>query len=80
MRVVVAMSGGVDSSVAAAMMVEAGHEVIGIMLRLWNQEGQESTNRCCKPGATRGCPVRHPFPRDGRQTAFLSGGSGAFPG
>jgi len=51
MRVVVAMSGGVDSSVAAAMMVEAGHDVIGVMLRLWNQEGQESENRCCTPEA-----------------------------
>jgi len=30
MRVVVAMSGGVDSSVAAALMAEAGHEVIGL--------------------------------------------------
>ena len=32
-RVVVAMSGGVDSSVAAALMVEAGHETIGVGLR-----------------------------------------------
>ncbi len=48
-RVVVAMSGGVDSSVAAALLVEQGYEVIGIMLRLWG-EGESagaSTNRCC---------------------------------
>jgi len=37
-RVVVAMSGGVDSSVAAALLVEQGYEVIGIMLRLWAEE------------------------------------------
>lgn len=37
-RVVVAMSGGVDSSVAAALLVKQGYEVIGIMLRLWAEE------------------------------------------
>ncbi len=48
-RVVVAMSGGVDSSVAAALLVEQGYEVIGIMLRLWGEGGDAhaSTNRCC---------------------------------
>jgi tRNA-specific 2-thiouridylase len=44
-RVVVAMSGGVDSSVAAALLVEQGHEVIGVMMRLWAEE----ENRCCAP-------------------------------
>src|SRR5579883_1358384 len=38
-RIVVAMSGGVDSSVAAALLKEQGHEVIGIMLRLWSEPG-----------------------------------------
>lgn len=40
-RVVVAMSGGVDSSVAAALLKEAGWEVIGLTFRLW-EEGQAS--------------------------------------
>jgi tRNA-uridine 2-sulfurtransferase len=48
-RVVVAMSGGVDSSVAAALLVEAGFEVIGIMLKLWSEPGLECENRCCTP-------------------------------
>lgn len=43
-RVMVAMSGGVDSSVAAAAMVAAGHEVVGVTLRLW---GGESDSGCC---------------------------------
>lgn len=48
-RVVVAMSGGVDSSVAAALLVEQGYQVIGMMLRLWSEPGKESHNRCCTP-------------------------------
>lgn len=51
MRVVVAMSGGVDSSVAAALLVEEGYEVIGMMMRLWSDEamGGAEHNRCCTP-------------------------------
>jgi tRNA-specific 2-thiouridylase len=48
-RVVVAMSGGVDSSVAAALLVEQGFEVIGMMLRLWSEPGTGHENRCCTP-------------------------------
>jgi tRNA-specific 2-thiouridylase len=50
-RVVVAMSGGVDSSVAAALLVEQGYEVIGMMMRLWSEPGSENENRCCTPDA-----------------------------
>jgi hypothetical protein len=48
-RVVVAMSGGVDSSVVAALLVEQGYEVSGITLHLWSDPGQEAFNRCCTP-------------------------------
>ncbi len=42
--VLVAMSGGVDSSVAAALLVDAGHTVTGVTLKLW---GGESDSGCC---------------------------------
>ncbi len=45
--VVVGMSGGVDSSVAAALLVRQGYRVIGVMLRLWSEPGKEHENRCC---------------------------------
>lgn len=50
-RVIVAMSGGVDSSVAALLMKEQGYEVIGMTLRLWTSEDEDgnvaNNGRCC---------------------------------
>src|SRR5262245_44044907 len=48
MRIVVAMSGGVDSSVAAALLAEQGHDVIGLSMQLYDQtEGQTTFGGCC---------------------------------
>lgn len=54
-RVVVAMSGGVDSSVAAALLVRQGYDVVGMMMRLWSDEalGGAEHNRCCTPDQMR---------------------------
>ncbi|MDX1412671.1 MAG: tRNA 2-thiouridine(34) synthase MnmA [Candidatus Promineifilaceae bacterium] len=55
-RVVVAMSGGVDSSVAAALLVAQGYDVVGMMMRLWNEPGDRQNvqfNRCCTPDQMR---------------------------
>jgi len=49
MRVLVAMSGGVDSSLAAALLHAAGHEVIGVTLHLWDAAGDDKVGRCCAP-------------------------------
>ncbi len=52
MRIVCAMSGGVDSSVAAALLVEAGHDVVGLTMRLYDAQAAERRGRggtCCSP-------------------------------
>jgi tRNA-specific 2-thiouridylase len=47
-RIVVAMSGGVDSSVAAALLADQGHEVIGLSMQLYDQaEGDRTFGSCC---------------------------------
>ncbi len=54
MKIVCAMSGGVDSSVAAALLVEQGHEVIGLTMRLYDAGAHERSRggragTCCSP-------------------------------
>jgi tRNA-specific 2-thiouridylase len=54
-RIVVGMSGGVDSSVAAAILVEQGYDVVGVTLRVWpwreSQPGVDRFGSCCSPEA-----------------------------
>ncbi|MFM2308812.1 MAG: hypothetical protein RLY87_933 [Chloroflexota bacterium] len=59
-RVMVAMSGGVDSSVVAAMLHNAGHDVTGVTMHLWEGDGDKMVeSRCCSmemvSGARRVC-------------------------
>jgi tRNA-specific 2-thiouridylase len=48
-RVLVAMSGGVDSSVAAALLAEAGHEVLGVSMRVYDATDGARGRSCCGP-------------------------------
>jgi len=48
-RVLLAMSGGVDSSVAGGLLRAQGHEVVGVTLHLWDAEGEAKVGRCCAP-------------------------------
>ncbi len=54
-RIIVAMSGGVDSAVAAALLCRAGYDVVGVLLRIWPSRRpaavNERFNSCCSPRA-----------------------------
>jgi tRNA-specific 2-thiouridylase len=49
MRIVVAMSGGVDSSAAAALLVSQGHEVVGVSMRVHDASDRARGRSCCAP-------------------------------
>lgn len=46
-RVLLGMSGGVDSSVAAIILMEQGYEVIGATMKLWDPEDESGQSKCC---------------------------------
>lgn len=48
-RILVAMSGGVDSSVAAALLHEQGHDLVGVTMHLWDAEPGQQVGKCCAP-------------------------------
>ncbi|MEY2514989.1 MAG: tRNA-uridine 2-sulfurtransferase, partial [bacterium] len=53
-RTLVAMSGGVDSAVAALLSVRAGLDVAAVTLELWADEGHDQVGSCCSAAAVRG--------------------------
>lgn len=46
-KVAIAMSGGVDSGVAAALLVKQGHQCTGFHMHLWKEPGSDFENKCC---------------------------------
>lgn len=53
-RIAVAMSGGVDSAVAAMLLADSGHDVVGVTMRLWHDPGAAAAERsCCAPETVR---------------------------
>ena len=57
MKIAVAMSGGVDSSAAAALLKEQGHELVGFTMQLWNQRRGISTDENGDPLPSRCCSL-----------------------
>jgi tRNA-specific 2-thiouridylase len=53
-RTLVAMSGGVDSAVAAKLALDAGYDVVGVTLELWADPATDGERSCCSPQAVAG--------------------------
>ena len=53
-RTLVAMSGGVDSAVAAQMALDVGDDVVGVTLELWSDPSGDGSKSCCSPQAVTG--------------------------
>jgi len=51
LKVIVAMSGGVDSSVAAALLKKNGYDVVGVFMKFWQEPGEGRENLCCSAKA-----------------------------
>jgi tRNA-specific 2-thiouridylase len=62
-KVVVGMSGGVDSSMAAALLIDQGYDVIGVTLKIWESTGPDVEGGCCSNSAV----------DDARRVAFVLG-------
>jgi tRNA-uridine 2-sulfurtransferase len=67
MKIAIAMSGGVDSSTAAAILKSQGHEVIGFTMQLWNQRRNISVNENGDPLPSRCCSLEDVY--DARRVA-----------
>lgn len=70
-RVILGMSGGVDSSVAAALLVEQGYDVLGVTLQVWEQEDESAAvskrwqeRSCCKVGIAKHVAKRLRIPHE----------------
>lgn len=48
-RIVIGMSGGIDSTAAALLLKQQGYDVIGITLKLWEYESCDNSSKCCTP-------------------------------
>ena len=74
-RVLVALSGGVDSAVAALREREAGREVVAVTLKLWADQRTDGERSCCSPEAVLGARRRRPLARDSASDARPGGAS-----
>ena len=56
-KVILAMSGGIDSSVAAALLKKAGFDIVGVFMKFWAEQDKDGLtcvgNRCCTPESER---------------------------